>query len=161
VNEWIIVRNWGRFQHYRKRRPVWIKVYTDLSTDADWLELTDAERGLLVRIWIEYARLDGVLDVHQMGTQMSTRRASRWTLRSRLDSLCRAGWISIVASKPAGIASTTLAPETEVRDRPPKKVPNRRPKITGWREVRGSHGVSHIRDPFGTDPAPTWEHGRR
>lgn len=27
-------------------------------------------------------------------------------------------------------------------------------RVTGWREVRGTHSVSHIRDPEGTDRPP-------
>jgi urease accessory protein UreF len=26
--------------------------------------------------------------------------------------------------------------------------------LTGWREVRGSHAISHVADPFGTDRPP-------
>jgi len=26
--------------------------------------------------------------------------------------------------------------------------------LTGWREVRGTHGIDHVRDPFGTDRPP-------
>lgn len=27
-------------------------------------------------------------------------------------------------------------------------------KLTGWREVRGTHGIDHVADPFGTDRPP-------
>lgn len=29
-----------------------------------------------------------------------------------------------------------------------------RPKLTGWRRVRGSHGETWLQDPAGTDPLP-------
>lgn len=27
-------------------------------------------------------------------------------------------------------------------------------RLTGWREVRGTHAIDHVRDPFGTDKPP-------
>jgi hypothetical protein len=29
------------------------------------------------------------------------------------------------------------------------------PRITGWREVRGTHGMDYVKDPRGT-AVPTW-----
>jgi hypothetical protein len=153
MSEWIIVRNWDRFQHYKDRSPVWIKIYTALRSDPDWLNLSHAEQGLLVNIWLEYARADGVLESRQMYAQSHARRGTRFSLRSRIDSLCKAGWISLSASKPA---STPLAlARARVREEKKPPTPLRgKPKTTGWREVRGTHGVTHIPDPFGTDRPP-------
>ena len=53
--QWIVIPNWDKFQHYGDREPTWIKVYTELSHRDDWRRLTHAERGLLLGIWIEYA----------------------------------------------------------------------------------------------------------
>ena len=52
----IRVRNWDKFQHYKQRRPPWIKLYLKLIDEdeeqANWLQLTDAERGQLASIWL-------------------------------------------------------------------------------------------------------------
>jgi hypothetical protein len=61
MNEWIVVPNWDKFQHYIDRDPVWIKVYTELNSRDDFLELTPSGRGLLLTIWLEYARSRGRL----------------------------------------------------------------------------------------------------
>ena len=48
------VKNWGTWQHYRKDRgtPPWIKIYRNLFSNQEWVQLTDSEKGQLVSIWI-------------------------------------------------------------------------------------------------------------
>lgn len=57
------VRGWDRWQSYRKDRgqPPWIKVHRALMRNWEWIELTDAERGQLVAIWLLAADHDGVI----------------------------------------------------------------------------------------------------
>ena len=55
---WIVIPNWDKFQHYKNRGPVWIKLYTELRDRDEWRHLTLAARGLLASIWIEYAARD-------------------------------------------------------------------------------------------------------
>ena len=157
--QWIVIPNWEKFQHYKDRDPSWIKLYTELEHRDDWLHLTLAERGLLVCIWIEYTLRNGELrsaDLPSFVLQKIPRRS--------LDSLQAAGFIEVSASKPsrarAGARSREEETETET-PKPPsekgatnerKKKPRVRP--TGWREVRGSHGIDYIPDPFGTDKPP-------
>lgn len=60
---WLRIRNWDVWQTYRRDRalPPWIKVHRALMRDANWVELTDAERGQLVAIWMLAADKDGVI----------------------------------------------------------------------------------------------------
>ena len=46
------VRNWGRFQHYRKRRPPWIKLYRDILDDYEYLTMSLASMALAPCIWL-------------------------------------------------------------------------------------------------------------
>lgn len=52
MSTYLIVRNWAKFQHYRQRNPPWIKLYNTNLEDDTWEELTDAQRGQLVSIWM-------------------------------------------------------------------------------------------------------------
>lgn len=94
-DQWILIPNWGKFQHYKDRVPLWIKVYLELRSRDEWDQLSFAERGLLVSIWVEYAASDG---------QIRTRSLQhRFGHRVRIDSLERlshAGFIELVAIKP-------------------------------------------------------------
>jgi hypothetical protein len=93
ADPWIIVPNWRRFQHYKDRRPLWIKVYTELNSRDDWCDLTDAECGLLVRIWIEYARSGGRLKLSRLPSVVGQR-----SRRRQLQRLNHAGFIELSAS---------------------------------------------------------------
>ena len=55
------VKDWERWQTYRKDRgtPPWIKVYRNLFSNPEWYELSDAEKGHLISIWILSADKSG------------------------------------------------------------------------------------------------------
>lgn len=57
------IRNWDKWQSWRKDRgtPPWIKVHRRLMHDANWVELTDAQRGHLVAIWMLAAERNGAI----------------------------------------------------------------------------------------------------
>ena len=61
--EYIKVRNWEKWQTYRRDRgqPPWIKVHREVMRNPDWVALTDAQRGQLVAIWLLAADRDGVI----------------------------------------------------------------------------------------------------
>src|SRR5262245_19780389 len=46
------VKNFDKFQHYRDRAPVWIKLYRSLLRDYEFARLPDAARGQLLLIWL-------------------------------------------------------------------------------------------------------------
>ena len=54
---------WDKWQSYRKDRgaPPWIKVYRNLMTNPEWAQLSDAEKGQLVSMWIVAADKGGEL----------------------------------------------------------------------------------------------------
>lgn len=53
--EYIVIRRWTRFQHYRKRNPPWIKNHTELLHSDNYLSLTGDQRAILHGLWLEYA----------------------------------------------------------------------------------------------------------
>lgn len=110
---WISVRNWRKFQHYdpSKRAPIWVKNYTDLMDNDDYLELTAHQRAVLHGIWLAYAASRCQLRVNT--ASLSARLALRVTMR-QLDALSHAGWIDIVASKTLADGYQDASPEVEV-----------------------------------------------
>jgi hypothetical protein len=52
---WIVVTNWRKFQHYRDRRPAWIKLYPELLQNQNYRDLEFFHRALLFDIWLLYA----------------------------------------------------------------------------------------------------------
>lgn len=92
---WIVVPNWAKFQHYRDRSPVWIKAYTALLDNPEWCELTVAEQGTLLNVWLLYARTEGRLRYGRAAREIRPRLS-----RKTVDRLCHAGFIVLVASEP-------------------------------------------------------------
>jgi len=48
----LAVKNFDKFQHYKDRSPVWIKLYRSLLRDYEFASLPDAARGQLLLIWL-------------------------------------------------------------------------------------------------------------
>jgi len=46
------VKNWERFQHFKDRRPPWIKLYRDLLDDIEWHHLDSGSAKVLVMLWL-------------------------------------------------------------------------------------------------------------
>jgi hypothetical protein len=92
---YIEIPNWDKFQHYRNRRPAWIKCYVDLLARDEYLDLTFPQRGLLHGIWMEYARSPRNIPGDTL--KLSRRLGGRVTKHS-LNALVQAGFIEICAS---------------------------------------------------------------
>lgn len=55
----IQVLNWPKFQHYKGRRPLWIKLYRDLLDRREWHELSGDASKLLAECWLVASEYDG------------------------------------------------------------------------------------------------------
>lgn len=52
------VKGWENFQHYKDRNPPWIKLHRDLLRDYEFSCLQDASKLLLMEIWLLASQLD-------------------------------------------------------------------------------------------------------
>jgi hypothetical protein len=57
----LAVKGFRKFQHYRDRDPVWIKLYTNLLIDAAFLQLPEAAQAQLMKLWILASQLGNPL----------------------------------------------------------------------------------------------------
>jgi hypothetical protein len=48
----IRIKGWKRFQHFKDRRPIWIKLYRDILDDLEWHELDPVAAKHLVMFWL-------------------------------------------------------------------------------------------------------------
>lgn len=46
------IADWHRFQHFKDRKPPWIKLYRDILDDMDWHMLDDSAAKALVMLWL-------------------------------------------------------------------------------------------------------------
>jgi hypothetical protein len=56
------IKNWSKFQHFKDRRPPWVKLYRDILDDVEWFELDPKLAKILVMLWlIASEEQDGIL----------------------------------------------------------------------------------------------------
>jgi hypothetical protein len=48
----IRIKNWRKFQHFKNRRPPWVKLYRELLDDPEWHDLDPAAAKFLVTLWL-------------------------------------------------------------------------------------------------------------
>src|SRR5580765_8214402 len=46
------IKDWSRFQHYKHRRPPWIRLHRSLLEDPTWHSLPLASRALAPMLWL-------------------------------------------------------------------------------------------------------------
>lgn len=93
----IRVKNWERFQHadtFKKSNgmPPWIKLYQSILDDPEMSEMSHAELGALVRVWLWTARLGGELpsDPRWWRKRFGTRAMQmlcKWTTSGALEGI--------------------------------------------------------------------------
>lgn len=89
----LAVKGWREFQHYKDRAPSWIKLYTKLLTNYEFAQLSDAEKGQLVMIWLLASQYDGSVPNDPKWI------ASQTNLKGRLaiTKFVAEGWLEVVA----------------------------------------------------------------
>lgn len=83
---------WADFQHYKDRWPPWIKNYTSLLANDDYLRLSGNRRAILHGLWLAYAMGHG--KVAASTSLLSNRLGLRVTARD-LRELVDAGFITV------------------------------------------------------------------
>ena len=53
------IKNWTKFQHFKDRKPPWVKLYRDLLDDIDWHELDPLSSKVLCMLWLIASEDDG------------------------------------------------------------------------------------------------------
>ena len=67
----IRVKNWAKFQHFKDRRPPWIKLYRDILDDKEWHKLDPVAAKDLVSFWLIASEYDGDLpDIETLAFRM-------------------------------------------------------------------------------------------
>jgi hypothetical protein len=118
---WIEIVDWDKFQHYKKRDPNWIKIYTRLVHDDNWLELTGHQRAVLVGLWLEYASSHARL---RLDTRSLSSRLGLRVTRATLETLNHAGFIRFSASTPLASRARSREVETEIEKSLQVQLPN-------------------------------------
>jgi hypothetical protein len=105
------VKNFEKYQHYKDRRPPWIKLYNELLEDYDFCLLPDASKWQLVAIFLLASRYDNRVpaDAEWVARKISATSTVDLTL------LAKAGFIVMdqVRTEPLAICYQPAMPERE------------------------------------------------
>ena len=111
----IQIKNWEHFQHYKNRKPPWIKLYRELLDDHDWQFLSDYAARLLMQLWL-IASENNTGEIDQTNTQLMWRLRvapqSAEKFNNALQELADAGFI-LSASNVLADCGQDATPETE------------------------------------------------
>jgi len=65
------IKNWHKFQHFKDRRPPWIKLYRDILDDPDWHDLDGDDAKHLTMIWVIASEDTGALpDIRKLSFRL-------------------------------------------------------------------------------------------
>lgn len=79
------IKSWERFQHFKDRKPPWIKLYRDLLDDLEWHELPGDDAKSLVMLWLIASENDGyLLSIKELSFRLRVSEKSMKSTISRL-----------------------------------------------------------------------------
>jgi hypothetical protein len=147
---WIVIPDWEKFQHYKDRNPTWIKVYTDLLQDDDYLALAPTSRALLHGIWALYALTNGRLRTGRAQVALKMRAK-----REHWEELVYAGFIELSASRPVPIRYPRDR-EREREEEPASKEEQKLPPSDPEAATKARKMVEHLSRQLGSDEEVEW-----
>jgi hypothetical protein len=110
------IKNWEKFQHFKDRRPPWVKLYRDILDDPDWFDLDPKAAKILVMLWLIASEDDGFLpEAKKLAFRL---RTTEQEVEQAVISLSQ--WIEVRNTRDIDAISTRYqvdVPETEKRQR--------------------------------------------
>lgn len=112
----IRIKGWAKFQHFKDRRPPWIKLYRDILEDPDWHDLDGDAAKMLVALWLiasEDEDQEGKLpDVRRIAFRLRSSEAVVVQLLKKLSHYLEQDDINLISD-----GYQLDAPETETEER--------------------------------------------
>ena len=128
----IKIRNWHKFQHFKDRKPPWIKLYRDILDDILWHELDSDAAKCLISFWLIASEHGGYLPTTK---ELAFRlRTTEKSIKSNISKL--SPWLEQDDIKPisdinaisSGYQETRLETETETET-------EKRDALPSWLDV--------------------------
>src|SRR6266478_6294957 len=108
----LVVKNWSKFQHYKHRRPPWIKLHHELLDDCDFQGLPVASKALAPMLWLLASEnTDGTIRMESKHLAFRLRMTDS-ELTDALNPLIQAGFFED-ASAALATCLQRATPETE------------------------------------------------
>ena len=117
------IKNWKRFQHYKDRRPPWIKLHFQLLTSKDWACASNSERVLAVACMLIASQSDNQNGAFEADPEYFRRVAF---IRGEVDfkPLINRGFLEVLADDSNLLADATkCSSETYKEEKESTKTP--------------------------------------
>lgn len=143
----IKIRNWHRFQHFKDRKPPWIKLYRDILDDILWHELDSDAAKCLISFWLIASEHDGYLpNTKELAFRLRTTEKSIKSNVSKLSTWLEQDDISVISDNgaiSAGYQETRLETETETETYKPET--EKRFALPDWVPLEAWQGFCEMR----------------
>lgn len=143
----IKIRNWHKFQHFKDRKPPWIKLYRDILDDILWHELDSDAAKCLVSFWLIASEHDGYLPTtKELAFRLRTTEKSIKSNISKLSAWLEQDDISVISDNnaiSAGYQETRL--ETERETETYKQETEPRFALPDWVPLENWNGFVEMR----------------
>lgn len=146
------IKDWEVFQHFKDRRPPWIKLYRDLLDDPEWHFLDAESAKILVMLWLLASEdKTGCGIIPKVSVLCFRLRTDEKTLKKTLNKLSH--WliqddIGMISERyhdgpPETETETEIEGETEAEERPPKakEEPIHEQVRSLWNAMAIPHGL--------------------
>jgi hypothetical protein len=111
------IKNWEKFQHFKDRRPPWVKLYRDLLDDIEWHELDPVCAKVLVMLWLIASEDEGrVPEIKKLAFRLRMTETEVKRILSKLSHWLDHDDINAISSE-----YQDDAPETETEKRQSKR----------------------------------------
>lgn len=99
------IKNWQNFQHYKDRKPLWIKLYRDVLDSIDFAALSGMAAKNLIMIWLIGSEYDG--DLPDLDTLAFRLRVKVADLEKSMIELCKYGFLIETKKDPRAEKTTS------------------------------------------------------
>ncbi|MBU3577516.1 hypothetical protein [Polynucleobacter sp. UK-Kesae-W10] len=79
------IKNWAKFQHFKDRKPPWVKLYRDILDDVEWHKLDPKAAKVLVMLWLIASEDEGnIPDIESLAFRLRISEAATKEALSKL-----------------------------------------------------------------------------
>jgi hypothetical protein len=128
------IKGWSHFQHFKDRKPPWIKLYRELLDDVEWHELDPKAAKALVMFWLIASENDGNLpDIKTLAFRLRTTPAEIKSLISKLSHWLIQDDISMISER---YQLDTLETERETELETEKEIEKEEELLAQFLEIK-------------------------
>lgn len=132
------IRNFEKYQHYKDRRPPWIKLYRDLWNDPEFFVLTETERYFLISFFIVASQNDNRIP----DDQAWFKREMATSKRVPVERLMEKHWLEEIPEPASKSASTAASKPAST----PLAEPLAEPLANGYQNASSALAFARSRE---------------